>query len=180
VAGPADIQARVLAIVGGTYPALSPYIPAGTFTGGDVFLPAGNPRFPKDFVANRHYDLLWGGLGYDADGGAENASDGPHILLHRATVRVQYVVKAAPALAPRDRELVLGGETAARLRAQQDARLLTWALNHAGAWTGVCPGLRSIAARVERLDTLRVGLLLDCVWFDEMALASAPATWSPA
>ena len=178
MAGPSDIQTRVLAIMAGTYPVGTPYLVAGTFTLGSVHLPHQNPQWPTGLVLNRHFDLLWGGGGYDAAGGAENATDGPHVLQHRATLRVQYVVTRPGALVPRDKELVLGAETAARLRAQQDARPLLWALNHRGAWEGACAGLLSISHRIEKADVMRVQLLVDMVWLDEMPIASRPSTWS--
>lgn len=171
------IQVRLLAIVGGTYPVGSPYIPAGTFTLRAVHLPHANPSFPSTAVLNRDFDLLWQSGRYDGTD-TDNTTDGPLIRRVAATLRVQYKVTLPAALVPRDKELALGAETAARARAADDGELLAWALGQPAAWSGVCPGLVSIAWAVEKVDAMRVLLSVPLVWLREQSAVTSPGVVS--
>lgn len=160
-----DIDARVSAIVAGAYPASpgSPYIPASTFTAGEVFLPAENARFPNTgaakVTANRLFDLTWPTLSFDPPG-SENGLSGPWVRSATLVVRVQYALARPPKLAPSTAELALGAMRVASRRALSDAALIQWALLRPGAFAGLAIGvLLDQDATVEKADAQRaVGL----------------------
>lgn len=159
-----DVATRLAAIVAGTYPPNPGVgdraIPEGTFKIGQVFLPSQNNLFPRTAVVTRTCDLVIYPPTFDrASPLAVNTRDPVWYREMGADVRVQYVVENPTALAPRDRELVLGAVTAASRRAAGDSMLLEWALLWRRNWDTVALGARLRAAPVApKVDTLRVVL----------------------
>lgn len=151
------LAARIAAIVAGTYPAApsDPYIPAGTFAAGGVFLPAQNPRFPSTAIVERRFDLVWERLGFDPQG-SENSTQGPWNREADLLIRVQYKIVQAPALAPTSTELVLGALEAASRKALNDAALIQWALLRPTAFTGIATGALLGDATPEKSDSQRM------------------------
>ena len=177
------VQTRLAALIAGAYPA-SPgpgdrVIPAGTFTMGRVFLPAQNPEWPR-IALTRQYDLVYREQEYDADDPtAENQHQGPHVRRVSVDVRVQYALERPTALAPRDRELVLGALTTATLHAQNDGTLLEWVLAYPASWAGVAIGCtRSGRITAAKVDTLRVALTVPLLILVEQNITSSPGAWS--
>lgn len=178
------ITARLSAILGGTYPAspATPYVPPSTFTPGVVFLPHQNPEYPSGTAkaaANRRWDLVWTQLDFDPSG-TENASQGPWVRRASFSLRVQYELARPEALAPRDRQLVLGALAAASQRALDDATLVEWAFLRPAAWSGVAIAYqRAEPVTVAQVDTVRaVATLSGSILFQQSAV-TAPTPWAP-
>lgn len=176
------VRTRLVAILEGTYPVGSPYIPAGTFTEGRVALPLSNPGFPggaQSAAANRTFDLQWPTTDFDPPG-VENGSDGPWVRAVTFVLRVQYAVTLPKALTPLPTELSLGAMEVASRRAQDDAARIVWALQQPGAWTGAAIGLlRLDPVTVTKADRVRAVALIRGVIGVSMSAAAAPDLWSP-
>ncbi len=177
------VHTRLAALIAGTYP-VTPgpgdrAVPAGTFAVGKTFLPAQNPEWPK-VALTRQYDLVYREQEYDADDPtAENQHQGPHVRRVSVDVRVQYALERPAALAPRDRELVLGALTTATLHAQNDGTLLEWVLAYPASWAGVAIGCtRSGRITAAKVDTLRVALTVPLLILVEQDITSSPGAWS--
>lgn len=177
------VHARLVALIAGTYP-VTPgpgdrAVPAGTFTAGKVWLPAQNPEWPKVAVT-RQYDLVFHDVEYDGDDPtAENQHQSPHIRRVLVDVRVQYNLERPQALAPRDREIVLGALTTATLRAQNDGALLEWVLAYPESWQGVAIGCtRAGRIAAAKVDTLRVALTVPLLILAEQDITTSPGVWS--
>jgi hypothetical protein len=167
------VRTRLAAIIAGTYPVGSPYIPAGTFTERQIALPQSNPSFPggsQSAALNRAFDLA----------GVENGSQGPFVRAVLFELRVQYAVQLPPALSPLPTELALGALELASRRAQDDAARIVWALLQPGAWTGAAIGLlRLEPVTVAKADRIRAFATLRGVIGVSMSAATAPDLWSP-
>jgi hypothetical protein len=177
------IIARVSAILGGAYPALpeSPYVPLGTFTPGQVFLPNQNPEFPSGpskAARDRLWDLVWTGLDFDPPG-TVNGGLGPWVRRGAFELRIQYALTRPGPLAPRDRELALGALAIASQRAMDDLTAIEWAFMQPVAWTGaaICY-TRSDPATVTQADAVRVVATLPGSILFEQSAAIAPTPWS--
>lgn len=177
------VHTRLAALLAGTYPvAPGPgdrAVPVGTFTVGRVFLPAQNPEWPR-VAMTRQYDLVYHDVEYDADDPtAENQHQSPHVRRLFVDVRVQYTLERPAALAPRDRELVLGAVTTATLRAQNDGALLEWVLAYPESWQGVAIGCtRAGRITAGKVDTLRVALTVPLLILVAQDITSSPGAWS--
>jgi hypothetical protein len=176
------VRTRLAAIIAGTYPVGSPYIPAGTFTERQIALPQSNPSFPggsQSAALNRAFDLAWPTSDFDP-AGVENGSQGPFVRAQIFELRVQYAVQLPPALSPLPTELALGAMEVASRRAQDDAARIVWALLQPGAWTGAAIGLlRLEPVTVAKADRIRAFATLRGVIGVSMSAATAPDLWSP-
>ena len=144
---------RITSILAGTYPDTGTFpnrqIPPGTFTPGLFNLPRESPVFPSQAVyatpVDRVFDLLWAGQEYDAgnaangDPGAENQSQGPHIVDVYVDLRISYKLVRPPPLSQPDNPLVMGALEACSRRAANDWRCMEWALGWYLNWQGVTP-----------------------------------------
>lgn len=175
------VSERVSAIMTGAYPVGSPYIPAGTFTVGQVFLPAQNPRFPggtAKAAANRRFDLVWGPLAFDPPG-SENGTQGPWVRSATLAVRAQYEIAQPRALAPSDRELVLGALELATRRALDDAAVIQWALLRPGAFADLAIGvLLEEPATAEKVDSVRAVGTTRARFLIEQSATASPGLWT--
>lgn len=146
---------RTVAILTSAYPVGAPYIPAGTFTVGEVFLPAQNPKFPTGAVVDRRFDFVWKSMGFDING-SEVGVQGPWVRDPRLEIRVQYKIAQPPGLAPPKTELVLGALEAATRKALNDVALIQWAMTRPGAYADLAIGvLFEEDATADKADALR-------------------------
>lgn len=140
-----DIKARILALMAGTYPAVSDVmhrvIPAGTFTLGQIYLPQENPEFPAgaDYAGiDRVYDVVATSLQYDGvDASAVNSANpyqGPHVRDFAFEIRIQYGINRPTPLAPRELELAMGALTDASFNGLSDLAVLEWCFLGPTAW----------------------------------------------
>lgn len=171
------LRTRFDAILAGTYPSGTPYIPAGTFTARQIALPQGNPAFPagaQSAAINRAFDRQWPEGRFEGNP-IENGSQGPWIRSVRFILRVQYAVQLPKAHAPLPTELSLGALDVATARAQDDAAVIEWALLRPGAWDGVAIGLTELAATtVAQADRLRALATISGRFSVEMSAATRP------
>lgn len=171
------LSTRIAAIVAGTYPVGSPYIPAGTFTAGGVFLPAQNPRFPAGAVVERRFDLIWQRLGFDPEG-SENGVQGPWNRVADLVIRVQYKITQAPSLAPSTTELVLGAQELASRKALDDAALIQWALLRPGAFAGLATGVLLGESTPEKTDSQRLVGTTRVRFLKTQSIETSPGLWT--
>ena len=171
------LRTRFDAILAGTYPSGTPYIPAGTFTARQIALPQANPSFPagaQSAAINRAFDRQWTEGRFEGNP-VENGSQGPWIRSVRFVLRVQYALRLPQALTPLPTELVLGALDVASARAQDDAAVIEWALLRPGAWDGVAVGLTELAATtVTQADRLRAIATVSGRFSVEMSAATRP------
>ena len=176
------VRTRLAAIIAGTYPVCSPYIPPGTFTESRIALPQANPSFPagaQSAAVNRAFDLQWPTSDFDP-AGVENGSQGPFTRAQVFELRVQYAVQLPKALTPLPTELSLGAMEVASRRAQDDAARIAWALQRPGAWAGVAIGLMRLdPVTVTKADRVRAVALIRGAIGVSMSAATAPDLWSP-
>ncbi len=176
------VRTRLAAILAGTYPTGSPYIPAGTFTESQIALPQANPSFPggsQSAALNRAFDLTWPTSDFDP-AGVENGAQGPFVRAVVFELRVQYALQLPRALTPLPTELALGAMEVASRRAQDDAARIVWALLRPGAWTGAAIGiLRLDPVTVTKADRIRAVAMIRGVVGVSMSTATAPDLWSP-
>lgn len=177
------LSTRITAILDGSHAATSAVITPSLFTAGRVFLPAQNPEFPSgtaSAAAERRWDLAWKRLAYDnTPPHAENAAQGPWVRLAYFDLRVQYALVRPNALAPRDRQLVLGALELATRKALDDLALIEFAFYRPGAWTGVALDFeRDADATAAPADELRVvGTLSGFLRFSQSA-STSPGAWT--
>lgn len=164
----ADITTRIAATLAGTHPASGTFpnrqITPGTFTPGQVFLPAENARFPQKAAVtrSREYDVIWTALEYaEPDRFGANAYQGPHVRLAQFTIRMVYPIRQPPALAPTDSELVLGALSIATRKALEDAAVIEWCWSYQPTWSGVAlRWKRTGPATAPKVNDLQVHMLL--------------------
>lgn len=175
------VRTRLAAILTGSYPANSPYIPASTFTESRIALPQANPAFPagaQSAAINRAFDLAWPTSDFDPPG-AEDGAQGPWVRAVTFVLRVQYAATLPKALQPLPTELSLGALELATRHAQDDAARIVWALQRPGAWTGAAIGLLSLEpVRVAKEDRVRVVATITGRIGVSMSAATAPALWT--
>lgn len=176
------VRTRLAAILTGSYPTGTPYIPASTFAESRIALPQANPSFPggaQSAAVNRAFDLAWPTSDFDP-AGAENGAQGPWVRAQIFVLRVQYAVQLPRPLTPLPTELSLGALELATRRAQDDAARIVWALLQPAAWADAAVGLLSIEpVQVAKEDRLRVVATIRGRIGVSMSAATAPELWSP-
>lgn len=175
------VAARAAAIIAGAYPVGTPYLTAGAFVAGAVFLPNENARFPagaSKAAANRRFDFVWGALGFDPPG-SESSTSGPWVRTATLSVRVQYEIVQPRALAPSDRELVLGALELATRRALDDAAAIQWALLRPGAFADLAVGvLLEEPATAEKVDSVRAVGTTRARFLIAQSAVTSPGLWT--
>ncbi len=181
-----SITARLTAILGGAYPAspATPYVPAGTFTPGVVFLPHQNPEWPSGTAkaaANRRWDLVWRAATWDARG-YEGSAGGPWVRRLAFNLRVQYEIVRPAALAPRDRALVLGALAVASSRAMSDLLEVQRIFMIDDAWAGAAMAYvpSPDALTVDQRDSVTLVGTLRGAFLVEQSAMTAATLWSTA
>lgn len=163
--------ARIRDIILGVYPAApvgdDRQIPVGTFTQGSFRLPLENKKFPHIDV-ERKFDLRWPEQEFAGDSpDVENQSQGPHLVAQAIDLRISYAFRQAGKLAPPEALLDMGAFEAAERKANNDWRVLEWALCWRGNWTGTTPKIVAIRRRArvttKEVDGVRVVLFAPLV-----------------
>lgn len=177
------VQARLLALLAGTYTTGGRYCPPSTFVAGEVFLPRQNPRFPSGTASaalNRRFDLHWRSLAYEGPNpNAENELLSPVVRAADVDLLVQYAITLPPALAPTDTELALGAMTAASLRALDDAALIEWAVAWTPNWSGVAiECIRRGPSTTAKRDSLCLTLTIPLRILLSQDTSTTPGAWS--
>lgn len=161
-----EVFARVRDIITGAYPAAPSgddrQVTPGTFAVGSFRLPLENPKFPAVSV-ERRFDLRWSEQEYASDSPeVENQSQGPHLVAEGLDLRISYAFTQAPALVPPGQLLAMGAFEASTRKAQNDWRVLEWALCWRGNWTGTSPRIVAIRRRgkvtTSKIDDVRIEL----------------------
>ncbi len=163
------LDARLRGLLSGAYTSGGRYVAGATFT---EALPVSSPGAAawQDVPVDRTWDVVWGQLATE-DGQPVNSFQGPHVLVARATLRVQYALDRTGAFEPPPGDL--GLPAAATRKALGDAEALHFIFGHAPAWSGVAIGC-TVGEASTQVDGLRLVLSLPLLFRFAVSAAAAP------
>lgn len=168
------IDARLRALVAGTYTTGGRYVTGATFTEAKPVSSDLGAAW-QDVVKDRMWDLVWQDQGDEGDE-PQNTYQGPHILTLSALLRVQYATDRTSALEPPPDASggSLGNLAAPTRRALGDAEQLRYIFSHTPVWSGVAIGC--VVGRQRPLQTgpLRVVLEMLLTWQVAASADTAP------